>query len=523
MVSIYGWGVVAPGSPNISAFSDLVAKGGSALSPSLESGLGSGLFFVGEPEFDFAQYRPWFDERGASAHFARLQAKMGDNALFAIGALVQALQGNPVLDKAVRAADVLTHIYVGSGLGDQRETINANTAFERAVRVWNRFWAHPARCQAMRDFRGEGRTPASDEVPRDPELLEPDSEERREARATWDAFWAQRSEGLREFEAHYKQIETLPVGYQDDDTAAQSAIRTRQRAHRKLLEEFACPMPPWDSVDPRLLWAVPNVAAAQMSILLGTHGPAWAPAGACATFGIALKLGYDAISRGDARIAIVGTSDPRPHPTLVSAFHRARLVPATGAANQPLTQLLGTHIAGGSCVWIIADDEYMNTLGVKPVGPRIAAASISSDAFHIITPSAEGPKIAIRQALASAQAKPEQIAAWDLHATGTPGDIAELRLAQEFIGPGTAISARKGMFGHGMANSTGWELTALALEMAAGKAWSTGVERSAIHRLADGLRTDQLVCETRPLSGNLAVKVALGVGGITCCVVLSKN
>ena len=293
--------------------------------------------------------------------------------------------------------------------------------------------------------------------------------------------------------------------------------------HRKLLDELGCPTPPWDSVEPRLLWAVQNVAAAQMSILLGTHGPAWAPVGACATFGIALKLGCDAITQGEARVAIVGTADPRPLPLVVSAFHRARLAPATGAVNQPLTQLLGTHVAGGACVWIIADEDYMRGQGVKPIGPRISASCISSDAFHIITPSAEGPKNAIRQALAQAGAEPETIAAWDLHATGTPGDIAELKLARGFIGSKTVISARKGLFGHGMANAGGWELTALGLELASGQASFSGIERSAIHPLAEGLGADQIVSEPRPLSGKYAVKVALGIGGITACVVLSTR
>ena len=141
---------------------------------------------------------------------------MGDNALFAIGALIQALQGNPGLEEAVRAADLGTHIYVGSGLGDLRETCTANAAFERALRVWNRFWANPARCHALRYFRAEGRAPSNREIPADPELFEPDSEERSEARAAWDGFWAAQSDALREFEARYRRIEALPVGNHDE-------------------------------------------------------------------------------------------------------------------------------------------------------------------------------------------------------------------------------------------------------------------------------------------------------------------
>jgi 3-oxoacyl-(acyl-carrier-protein) synthase len=327
---------------------------------------------------------------------------------------------------------------------------------------------------------------------------------------------------LEEFEKRYKEIEALPVDG-DAQTAALNAIRGRQRQHRKVLEEFGCPVPPWASVNPRLIWAIQNVPAAQMSILLGTHGPSWAPVGACATFGIATKLGYDAILRGEARVAIVGTTDPRPPPILVSAFHRARLTPANGSNTQPLTQLLGTHISGGACIWILGDEDYMREQGLEPIGPRVAAAAISSDAYHIITPSIEGPKNAIREALSKSGALPGELAAWDLHATGTPGDIAELELIEEFVSSTTAISARKGLFGHGMANAGGWEMTALAIGLQEGRATPTGLQRSALHSIARGLRADQIVCEGRKVSGQYAVKVMLGIGGTTGCVILSRE
>lgn len=521
MISIYGWGIVAPGAADIGAFEKLVFEAQSALAPSVGHGLGDGLFFVGQPDFDFAVYRDWFEQRGTGSRYSQLQSKMGDNALFAIAALIQALKTNPRLEHALRLADEKAHIYVGSGVGDLRETAAAHDAFTRATRAWNRFWAHPSRCQGLGRYQQEGVRPADGDVPPDPSALEPDSEERFEARAVWDAFWAARSERLAEFEARYRQIEAEPVGA-EDEAAALNAIRNRQRLHRKLLEEFGCPVPPWDSVDPRLVWAVQNVPAAQMSILLGTHGPAWAPVGACATFGIALKLGCEAIESGAARIAIVGTTDPPPLPILVSAFHRARLTPASGAPSRPLNQLLGTHIAGGSCIWILADDDYMRELGVAPVGPHVAASAVSSDSFHIVTPSPDGPKRAIREALAKAEAQPEQIAAWDMHATGTPGDIAELRLARDFLGTQTAVSARKGLFGHGMANAGGWELTALAMSMARGCAPSAALAASEIHPLARELGVSQIVCESRPLSGRYGVKVMLGIGGVTACVVLSQ-
>jgi 3-oxoacyl-(acyl-carrier-protein) synthase len=413
-------------------------------------------------------------------------------------------------------------VYIGSGVGDLPESYAAHASMERATRAWNRFWSHRSRCAALRAFQDEARVPSGAAPPRDPNELEIDSEERFAARTAWDAYWAGQSDALARFETAYAEIERIPVG-DDAERGPLHAIKARQRAHRKLMDEAGCPAPPWEVVDPKLIWAIQNVPAAQVSMLLGTHGPAWAPVGACSTFGVALKCGRDAILRGEAKVAIVGTTDPRPDPTLISAFHRARLVPATGDVNIPLTSLLGTHVAGGACVWVIADVEAMREQGLAPIGPSIDGVAISSDAEHIITPSASGPKNAIRSALEEAHADRNAIAMWDLHATGTPGDVSELKLARDFIGSDTAITARKGLFGHGMANAGGWEMTALAMCLADRVALPTGVPAESVHTALRSKYGNALVTATRSVSGDYGVKVMLGIGGVTACVVLGRS
>jgi 3-oxoacyl-(acyl-carrier-protein) synthase len=217
----------------------------------------------------------------------------------------------------------------------------------------------------------------------------------------------------------------------------------------------------------------------------------------------------------------VGTTDPRPDPALISAFHKARLTPGTGEVNLPLTSLLGTHVSGGACIWVLGDVDALQASGLRPVGPHVDGAALSSDAEHIITPSIEGPKLAIRNAMHDAGATPDAVGAWDLHATGTPGDVSELKLIREFVGTQTAISARKGVLGHGMANAGGWELTALALGLMEHRVPTSGIEASAIHPVLRTGYGSALVSEARGLEGRFGVKVMLGIGGITACVVLS--
>ena len=520
-IAVYGWGVVAPAAASLSAFRGVVSRGRSALTLARRAELGFGLFAVGDPEFDFGAYHDWIVSRSGEPRFRQLESKMGDNALFAIGACIQALESNPGLEKIVRELDAQVQVCIGSGVGDLPQSYAANQSLQRATRVWNRFWADRSRCVALRVWLDEGTVPHGAVLPPDPAVLEADSEERFAARAVWDAFWAERSEARARFESAYAEIERVPIG-NDVERGPLHAIKTRQKLHRKLLDDTGCPTPPWESVDPKLVWAIQNVPAAQITMLLGVHGASYAPVGACSTFGLALKLGRDAIERGEARAVIIGTTDPRPDPALIAAFHRARLTPASGTVNLPLTSLLGTHVSGGACVWILGDEEYMASHGLRPVGPRIDGVALSSDAEHIITPSAQGPKLAIRTALGEANAKREDIAAWDLHATGTPGDASELRLSREFVGSSTALSARKGIFGHGMANAGGWELTALGMGLMEGRALATGVPGESVHPALRAEYGTALVSDERALQGRTGVKVMLGIGGITACVALSR-
>src|SRR5690606_8058380 len=136
-----------------------------------------------------------------------------------------------------------------------------------------------------------------------------------------------------------------------------------------------------------------------ISMLGKITGLSAAPIAACSTFGIALKLGMDAIARGEAKLCVVGSADPAPHPLTVGAFYSARVLSADGATSKPLTGLKGTHVAGGGCVWIIGDLEYGKSLGFQPLGLEPLSVGTSSDADHIITPSQEGPCSAMRQSL----------------------------------------------------------------------------------------------------------------------------
>jgi 3-oxoacyl-(acyl-carrier-protein) synthase len=275
-------------------------------------------------------------------------------------------------------------------------------------------------------------------------------------------------------------------------------------------------------VDPSLLWNIPNIPAAQISMLGHITGPAMAPVAACSGFGTALKLAVDAIRAGQATAAVIGNTDPPPHALSVGTFFGARVLSHDGRVSKPFTGLRGTHVAGGSCIWIVGDADYFEARGFKPLGLEILSAVLTSDADHIITPSQQGPRTAIEQALAEAEVRPEDVATWDMHATATPGDWTELENALSIFPKTTCFTARKGTFGHGMSVSGGWELTAQHLGFAKGKLHPMDLTEDEVHAQIRPY-FDCLVQES-PIApqGDVAGKLNMGVGGINACVICRR-
>jgi 3-oxoacyl-(acyl-carrier-protein) synthase len=254
-------------------------------------------------------------------------------------------------------------------------------------------------------------------------------------------------------------------------------------------------------------------------MLARVHGLSFAPIGACATFGLCLKLAMDAIQRGDAKAVIVGATEPTVHPVIVSGMFSARVLAADAAVSKPLDGLRGTHIAGGSCIWIVGDWDHMTSRGFTPLGMEPLAVGVSNDAHHIITPSKEGPQIAVADALRGAQVRPDELVSWDLHATATPGDYLEVENLRAVVPESVLVTARKGTFGHGMGVGGGWELTAQYLGAARGTIFPTPLAEGELHpaiRTLHQLFAFDQACQVRP--GPMG-KLSMGVGGVNSCVV----
>jgi len=513
-IGVFGWGIVAPKSPNVEAFARNLESNESWLEPF--NGFGPDTFLVGRPQFEFAAYKPWIDERFPPSRFPQLVEKMDKPTHFAIGAFIQALGQNPGIETTLQELGTRAHIYVGSGLGALDTTGSVQLRLYRAQRRWNRFWSQPERNATLAEYLAHPeRFDPTLAVPTPPEEVPPDEVE--EAEDRWWTFWAARSTELASYLAELREIESLSVDG-PVESGKIALIKEKQRRRQRLQRAWGAPNPPWHEASPNLLWNIQNTPASQISMLGRITGLAFAPVAACATFGVTLKLAIDAIRRDEATAVVIGATDPPPLAMTVGAFYGARIISADGQVSKPLTTLRGTHASGGAAIWIVADHEFMTARGYRPLGLEPVAVGVSSDADHIITPSKEGPTTAIRQALDLAGVDPADIGTWDLHATATPGDYQEVENLRDMVPEEVLVSARKGTFGHGMGASGGWELTAQYLGFERGELFPTPIPESELNEEIARLHRRFVFDAGCPAPGGWAGKLSMGVGGINACV-----
>ncbi len=510
-VGIFGWGVVAPRSKDIDAFERNLTSSESWLTPF--NGFGPDNFLVGMPEFDFADYKPWIDERFSPNRFPQLEKKMGKPTQYAIGAFIQSLRQNPGIEQELQALGARAHVYVGTGLGDLGTIHDSSLDLYRAQRRWDRFWANPERNSELRRWL-ETREPLPG-LPPEPSTVGED--ERDQAEDAWWHFWAGRSTELREYLSELRAIEAIGVEG-EVESAKLAVIKEKRTRNARLQKKWSAPEPPWNAVSSNILWNIHNTPASQVSMLGKIVGMTFSPVAACSSFGYGLKLALNAIQLGEAKAVVMGMTDTAPHPLTVGGFYNARVVSADAAVSKPLTALRGTHIAGGAALWIVGDYEHFTAKGFKPLGMEPLAVGVTADADHIITPSKEGPTLAMHEAFAAVGCTPADVGSWDLHATATPGDFLEVETLRGQLPESVLVTARKGTFGHGMSAGGGWELTAQYLGYARGKLLPTPLTEAELNQQIGRVHGRFVFNREVDAPPGLAGKMSMGVGGINACV-----
>jgi 3-oxoacyl-[acyl-carrier-protein] synthase II len=212
----------------------------------------------------------------------------------------------------------------------------------------------------------------------------------------------------------------------------------------------------------------PNMAAAQIAMRWGLHGPQLTVCTACASSADAIGLGAELIRSGRADVAIVGgTEGGLP---LASGDADGEFVPAMyisqaafgmttperdpRRASMPFDVNRSGIVSGeGAAVLVLESASHARARGAVVHGVVSGYASLA-DGFHPSSPTPDGrwEAKAMRTAMSSAGVTPEQVDALIAHATATPkGDDAEINAINQVYGERDAplmVTSLKGHIGH---------------------------------------------------------------------------
>jgi 3-oxoacyl-[acyl-carrier-protein] synthase II len=269
-----------------------------------------------------------------------------------------------------------------------------------------------------------------------------------------------------------------------------------------------------------------NMAACEVAIDLGIHGPVNASALACASGTAALLEARRLIAAGEADVVIAGGTDAGISRSIIGGL--ALMGPMSEANDDPAGasrpfdgERNGFVFSEGAVVFVVESAAHAEARGARAYG-TLAGGALTSDAFHMSAPEPTGAyaAAAISGALANAGVAPEELDYICAHGTATrANDAAEtkaIRMALGDAADGVPASSPKSMVGHLIGAAGALSVMACLLAM-----------RDSVLPPTINLTTPDPACDldyvagqSRPAQVRTAAANAFGFGGQNCVVVV---
>ncbi len=214
-----------------------------------------------------------------------------------------------------------------------------------------------------------------------------------------------------------------------------------------------------------------NMISGNLSIMYGLKGPNLAMVSACTTGTHCIGESARIIEYGDADVMVCGGAEATVCPLAVGGFSSARALstrnddPAT--ASRPWDKDRDGFVMGeGAGVLVLEEYEHAKARGAT-IYAELAGYGMSGDAYHMTTPSTDGPKRSMINALRNAGLNPQDVNYVNAHGTSTPlGDKNEtdaIKLAFGDHAQKLVVSSTKSMTGHLLGGAGGVESVFCAL------------------------------------------------------------
>ncbi len=209
---------------------------------------------------------------------------------------------------------------------------------------------------------------------------------------------------------------------------------------------------------------MPNGASGLIAIDIGAKGPCFSVASACATGEDSIGQAWHLIRNGTIDTALAGSSEATVTQIGIACFDR---MGALSRRNEDFERTPapfdaerdGFVMGEGAAILMLESLEHAQARGAEILAELVGYGA-SVDAYHVTAPSESGSggAQAMRTALATAGANPDEVDYINAHGTGTQlNDIAETRAIKSVFGDHAyqvAVSSTKSMTGH-MMGATG--------------------------------------------------------------------
>jgi 3-oxoacyl-[acyl-carrier-protein] synthase II len=283
----------------------------------------------------------------------------------------------------------------------------------------------------------------------------------------------------------------------------------------------------------------PNMAASQIAMRYGLHGPSLTLTTACAASLDALGNAARILDAGHADVLIAGGTDGgiclagggADADFVPALFHTSRLYGMTTRSEDPRKAMLpfdvkrrGIVLGEGSAMFVLERGEHARARGARVLG-YLRGYGTLADAYHPSAPDPSGrwEARAMELALADAGIAASEVEALIAHATGTPkGDTAEIRAINRVHGGRSKplpVASIKGHIGHSGAASGAMALVTGLLGMAEGRFTHT----ANTDEPEPEARFDVVIREPRALDYSTLQVNAFGFGGQNASIVVTRS
>ena len=277
---------------------------------------------------------------------------------------------------------------------------------------------------------------------------------------------------------------------------------------------------------------ISDIAAGQISILYGFHGPNYATCSACATSTNAIADAFNLIRLGKANAIVTGGSEAAIAACGVGGFNAMHALSTRNdspeTASRPFSASRDGFVMGegGGCI-VLEELEHAKARGAK-IYAEVAGVGMSADAYHLTAshPDGLGAKLVMQNALEDAEMNPEDIDYINVHGTSTPvGDISEAKAIKEVFGAHAYklnISSTKSMTGHLLGAAGAVEAIASILAIKNGIVPPTINHEEGDNDAEIDYDLNFTFNKAQEREVNAALSNTFGFGGHNACVIFKK-